>query len=458
MPLKSAENRQIAAVDRVLSDPNLRPLIARHGRERVKLAIQQLQSEWRSSASPPPWSSSAKAYRAPLEQALAHRGYQRVINLTGTVIHTNLGRAPLPQSAWDAASERVLGPSNLEFDLQRGRRGQREVSVVERLCALTGAPAATVVNNTAAALVLMLNTLALGKEVPVSRGELIEIGGSFRLPDIMRQAGCLLREVGTTNRTHLRDYEAALSAKTGLLLKVHPSNYHIAGFTKITSLQSLAQLAQEHQIPLCEDLGSGTLIDLSRYGLPKEPTPDLSLRAGANLVTFSGDKLLGGVQAGIVLGDQKLIELLNSNPLKRALRLDKVALNLLDEVLKLYESPESLATKLPVLRLLTAPVEELEARAIALLPHLARWLPECEISVAEAHSQIGSGAMPDTALPTRCLRIAGVSAASLAEILTRLRSLPTPIIGRLQKDAIWLDMRCADSIAEIAALLESSAP
>ncbi|MGI9324698.1 MAG: L-seryl-tRNA(Sec) selenium transferase [Pseudomonadales bacterium] len=456
--MNNVENRQIASVDRVLSDPALQTLLDRHGRERVKSVIQQLQAEWRTAASPPPWSSTAEAYRAPLERALAHRGYQRVINLTGTVIHTNLGRAPLPQAAWDATSERVLGPSNLEFDLQRGRRGQREASVVERLCALTGAPAATVVNNTAAALVLMLNTLALGKEVPVSRGELIEIGGSFRLPDIMRQAGCLLREVGTTNRTHLRDYEAALSAETGLLLKVHPSNYHIAGFTKITSLQSLAQLAKRHGVPLCEDLGSGTLIDLSRYGLPKEPTPDLSLRAGANLVTFSGDKLLGGVQAGIVLGDKQLIDSLNSNPLKRALRLDKVALNLLDEVLKLYESPETLSAKLPVLRLLTATVEELGARATALLPHLARWLPECEVSVAEAHSQIGSGAMPDTALPTRCLRIAGVNAAALADILTRLRSLPTPIIGRLQQDAIWLDMRCAESTTEIAALLEAAAP
>ncbi|MFK7913369.1 MAG: L-seryl-tRNA(Sec) selenium transferase [Pseudomonadales bacterium] len=455
--MTSTDNRQIAAIDRVLSSPKLQPLVAQHGRERVKLAIRSLQEGWRGSAKRPDWSKDPDAYAEPLRQALAHRGYQRVHNLSGTLIHTNLGRAPIPAAAWEAVGPLVQGNTNLEFDLARGRRGQREQSVTERLCALTGAEAATVVNNTAAALVLILNTLALGREVPVSRGELIEIGGSFRLPDIMRQSGCTLREVGTTNRTHPADFAAAITAQTGMLLKVHPSNYHIEGFTRETSMQALAALAREHNLPLCEDLGSGSLVDLTRYGLPREPTPDVSLRAGANLVAFSGDKLLGGVQSGIILGDAKLIDQLNRNPLKRALRLDKVALTLLDAVLKLYESPEGLDQQIPVLKLMTTGLDELNQRGARLLPALRTWLAHCSIELCDGHSQIGSGALPDATLPTRCIRIAHSEANELQRIQARLRQCAEPIIARLQQDALWLDLRGAEDIDALLQLIPETA-
>lgn len=456
--MSDSNRRQIAALDQVLADPGVASLSERHGRERVKLAIRELQDSWRTDQPCPSWSQTPSAYAEPLASALQHRGYQAVFNLSGTLIHTNLGRAPIPSSAWDAARPLVLGNTNLEFDLQYGRRGQREATVVERLCALTGASAATVVNNTAAALVLILNTLALGREVPVSRGELIEIGGSFRLPDIMRQSGCQLREVGTTNRTHPGDYEAAINADTGMLLKVHPSNYHIEGFTRETSMQALASLARTHDLPLCEDLGSGSLVDLRRYGLPAEPTPGASLRAGANLVAFSGDKLLGGVQSGIILGDADLIARLNRNPLKRALRLDKVALTLLDGVLKLYESPDGLEQHIPVLQLMTTTIATLDDRGARLLPAFAQWLPHCDVDLADADSQIGSGALPDATLPTRCIRIRNDSPGELQTVLARLRALPRPIIGRLQQDALWLDLRGATDVDALLSNLSADKP
>src|SRR5690606_39167447 len=272
-----------------------------------------------------------------------------VFNLTGTVLHTNLGRALPAPELFDAVRDLATRPMNLEFDLTTGVRGVRDAPVVRRLVLLTGAEAATVVNNNAAALLLVLNTLAHDRPVPVSRGELIEIGGSFRLPEIMERAGCRLLEVGTTNRTHPADFRRALAERPALLLKVHPSNFHISGFTRAVSTRELAGIARGAGVPLCVDLGSGTLVDLARWGLPHEPTPAEVLRHGADLVTFSGDKLLGGVQAGLIVGRRDLIDALNANPLKRALRPDKVTLALLDRTLALYEEPDTLPMRLPLL-------------------------------------------------------------------------------------------------------------
>ncbi|HEX6319865.1 MAG TPA: L-seryl-tRNA(Sec) selenium transferase, partial [Burkholderiales bacterium] len=325
-------------------------------------------------------------------------------------------------------------PVNLEYDLEGGRRGERDGHVEALLCRLTGAEAATVVNNNAAAVLLVLNTLAARKEVPVSRGELIEIGGSFRLPDIMARSGCRLREVGTTNRTHLADYAGALGPKTGLVLKVHTSNYAIEGFTAAASEKELAALCRERGLPLAVDLGSGTLVDLRRYGLPHEPTVQEALAHGADVVTFSGDKLLGGPQAGIIVGAKALIEKLRKNPLKRALRLDKVTLAALAAVLKLYLDPDRLAQRLPTLRLLSRPVEDIRQLALRIAPRLPR------AEVIDCESQIGSGALPTQRLPSAGLAIRPGD----ARLAARFRALPIPVIGRLQDGAYILDLRCLE--------------
>ena len=306
----SSAARRLPSVDAVLNHPHLHPALACWGRPLVLTAVRHLQAQARVSGTPPAWALDPGAYAAPVAtrlQAGAGHPPQPVLNLTGTLIHTNLGRAPLPEAALAAMAANGRGATNLEFDLETGRRGKRESFIAAQLTALTGAEAATIVNNGAAGLVLILNTLALGREVPVSRGELIEIGGSFRLPDIMARAGCRLHEVGTTNRTHARDYESAISDATALQLKVHPSNYRVSGFTASVDLKTLGQIGSRHALPVVEDLGAGALIDYARYGLPHEPTPMESLAHGADLVLFSGDKLLGGPQAGIIVGRRDLV-------------------------------------------------------------------------------------------------------------------------------------------------------
>ena len=443
--------RELPGIDRLLHDPALVELLDRYGELQVKAELRSLQAAWRQAGEGPDWAADPAGYARAVAEHLGARSYTPVFNLTGTIIHTNLGRALISPELYQAVEPLVTQPMNLEYDLDAGKRGDREKFVEDRLTLLTGAEAATVVNNGAAALMLMLNSLALGRSVPVSRGELIEIGGSFRLPDIMTRSGCTLLEVGTTNRTHLKDFAGAIDEHTGLLLKVHPSNYHIDGFTKEVSLGELAGLATEHGLPLAVDLGSGTLVDLTRYGLPHEPMPQEVLAQGADLVSFSGDKLLGATQAGIVVGRKDLIAELKSNPMKRALRPDKLTLAFLEQTLKLYDDPESLAETLPLLKTMTTPLATLKARADRLQEVLAPLLPDFEIVTADADCQIGSGSLPDRRLPSVAVTIRHEQEARVRRLLELLRQLPTPVIGRVREGRIWLDMRGAAELDALAA-------
>jgi L-seryl-tRNA(Ser) seleniumtransferase len=341
----------------------------------------------------------------------------------------------------------------LEYDLGEGARGERDAHVEALVCRLTGAEAATIVNNNAAAVLLALGALAKGREVLVSRGELVEIGGSFRIPEIVESAGCRLREVGTTNRTHLKDFERAIGGDTGALLKVHASNYAVVGFVAAPDEAELIALAHAKSLPYITDLGSGSLVDLAKWGLPHEPTPGESLARGADLVTFSGDKLLGGPQAGIVAGRKLLVEQLRRNPLKRALRLDKARLAALESVLRLYLDPDRLAERLPTLRLLTRSQAEIRTAALRVLPAVQQYLgTQAHAEVHETMSQVGSGSLPVDRLPSVALRI--VTAGSVEALATQLRALPIPVIGRIHDGALWLDLRCLEDEAAFAANLK----
>ena len=448
-----AHLRDLPGVDLLLHDPALSALCETYGSVTVRDALRTLQAEVRAHANGgeiPPWASSAPHYADHVRRLLRNDRYMPVFNLTGTIIHTNLGRALLSDELWQSVAPLVTRPTNLEYDLAAGQRGDRDHIVETQIAALTGCEAATVVNNNAAALLLVLNTFALRKRVPVSRGELIEIGGSFRLPELMTRAGCELVEVGTTNRTHLKDF-AAVASDAAMLLKVHPSNYHIDGFTREVSAAELAGLAREHGIPSCVDLGSGTLVDLTRWHLPAEPTPQSVLHQGIDLVTFSGDKLLGGVQAGIICGRRDLLAALKKNPLKRALRADKITLAILSKTLQLYQNPENLAQTLPLLATLTLSDAALQARAQTLQSCFpAPWQTAIEPSAV----QIGSGALPAQSIPSVALTLQHPLHAPDA-IQRHLRELPTPVVARVADARVWLDVRGADPLGLLVENLQA---
>jgi L-seryl-tRNA(Ser) seleniumtransferase len=382
---------------------------------------------------------------------------QRVYNLTGTVLHTNLGRALLSDAAIEAASLAMREPCALEFDLATGGRGDRDTIVEGLLCELTGAEAATVVNNNAAAVLLALAALAARREVVVSRGELVEIGGAFRVPDVMRSANVRLVEVGTTNRTHARDFEGAIGPKTAALMKVHASNYRITGFTAEVPQAELAGIARAHGLPLIEDLGAGSLIDMTSLGLPKEPVVRDCIAAGVDVVTFSGDKLMGGPQAGLIVGRKDLIAKIRKHPLKRALRVNKMTLAALEATLLAYRKPDFLTRDFPTLRLLTRPVGELQGLAERLVPALAAKLTGWTVSVVPSHAQAGSGSLPDQLIPSVAIALQPntKSGKALSDLGGRLRGLPVPVVGRVHDGALLLDLRCLEDEAGFLTQLDN---
>ncbi|MCX7884227.1 MAG: L-seryl-tRNA(Sec) selenium transferase [Caloramator sp.] len=366
---------------------------------------------------------------------------KRVINATGTVLHTNLGRAVLPKSAIDAVVDVASRYSNLEFDLEKGIRGSRYSHVEELICKITGAEAAMVVNNNAAAVMLALSTLSKGKEAIVSRGQLVEIGGSFRVPAVMEQSGARLVEVGTTNRTHLYDYENAISDNTGVILRVHQSNYKILGFTEEVSIEDLMQLGKKYDIPVVEDIGSGVFINMVKYGLTYEPTVQESIKKGIDVVTFSGDKMLGGPQAGIIAGRKKYIDRMKKNQLTRALRIDKMTLAALEATLRLYLDEDIAIKEIPGLRMLTIDIETLKKNAMKLSKMLkSRLKGSCDIEIIMEYSQVGGGAMPLENLKTYVVAIKPLN-MSLEKMDYLLKNLDIPIIARIYKDRMLFDVR-----------------
>ncbi len=454
--------RALPAVDEILRHPQIQSRLKIFSRDLIVESVRKILSAKRQAIlKSENGGDTARLGIAPdqilsaveEELALAFRpSLKPVINAAGVVLHTNLGRAPLAEEAIKNIAEIARGYSNLELDLQTGARGSRYEHVEELLCRITGAEAALVVNNNAGAVLLALNGLAEGKEVVVSRGQLVEIGGSFRIPDVMRKSGARLVEVGTTNRTHLSDYEKAIGPETALLLKVHTSNFRVLGFTAEVALSELVALGAQKSLPVMEDLGSGCFMDLAQYGLEKEPTVQETIAAGVDVVAFSGDKLLGGPQAGIILGKKKYLDRIKKNPLNRALRIDKLTLAGMEATLRLYLNPPEAREKIPALRLLTAPPMEIRRRAKRLQRRITQELSAvCAVSLKEESSQVGGGALPLQALPTwvLALRPLQISAAQMDE---RLRRNDPPIIGRVKEDEMLLDLRTVFPAEEKALL------
>jgi L-seryl-tRNA(Ser) seleniumtransferase len=452
--------RNLPSVDEVLKTHAALVALDRHGRPAViaavRVALDAARDAIRQGGVARAAADLAGAALARLDDGAAPN-LKPVFNLTGTVLHTNLGRALYAEAAVAAAVTAMRQAVALEFDLEGGKRGERDDHVRDLLIELSGAEDATVVNNNASAVLLVLNTLAKGRDAIVSRGELIEIGGAFRMPDIMARAGAKLVEVGTTNRTHLKDYVEALSPRAGLVLKVHTSNYRIQGFTSEVPARDLAALAHERNVPLVNDLGSGTLVDLTWFGLKHEPTVAEAVAEGADLVTFSGDKLLGGPQAGFVVGRKALIARLNRNPMKRALRVDKVRLAALEATLRLYRDPDRLTERLPTLRLLARRQVDIAATAREVAPLIvARFGPGFSVTVVDCVSQIGSGALPLETLASAGIAIKPTGKGSgrqIAALAAALRRLPMPVVGRIDEGALILDLRCLEDVAAFAANL-----
>ena len=439
--------RKLPSVDELLREPAVQKLLEALPRWAVVEAVREVLNRKREEALSGRFASAEPSLPLILKELKkeAERkvrpNLRRVINATGVILHTNLGRALLSEEAASQLLEVARGYSNLEYDLEKGRRGSRQAHLEGLLMKLTGAEAALVVNNNAAALLLAINTLADGKEVIVSRGQLVEIGDSFRIPDIMRKAGGILKEVGTTNRTYLRDYEGAISERTALLLKVHTSNFRILGFTASVPLSELVELGRRLGIPVMEDLGSGALLDLSKLGLRKEPIVAESVKAGADLVTFSGDKLLGGPQAGIIVGKKKLIESLRRNPLARAVRVDKFTVAALEATVRLYLDEEEALKKLPIFNALSLPLAEVEARAKRVAekaegPCRGRLI----IALEDGLSEVGGGALPLEAVPTKLLSIRSPSLPP-EELEARLRLYDPPVMARIKDEKVLMDLR-----------------
>ena len=438
--------KRIPKVDRTLEWPEVRLLLDRHPRTEVLLAIRSVLDRLRDSVKNGaltvlPESSSIAGMIVSLLESRTSPSLRQVINGSGVVVHTNLGRSPLADTAEKAIHTVSAGYSNLEFDLASGERGSRYSHVEGLLCELTGSESALVVNNNAAAVILALSSLAHGREVIVSRGELVEIGGSFRIPDVMSQSGARLVEVGCTNRTHLSDYRAAVAESTSLLLKVHTSNFAIVGFTAETTLTEMSTLGHEAGIPVMLDAGSGCLIDLAPYGIKGEPTISQYLQAGADIVTFSGDKLLGGPQAGIIVGKRQLIEPMKKHPLLRALRMDKLNLASLEATLRLYRDERQALSEIPTLRMLTMSAKELSGRADRIIRYLRRQLPETLSLVRHpGESSAGGGSFPLLQLPTTLIEII-ISGTTPCRIEAVLRRTSTPVVGRVHRDRFLLDAR-----------------
>jgi L-seryl-tRNA(Ser) seleniumtransferase len=441
--------RTLPSVDEALRDGQFSALVEAHGRCAVADAVRTVLAAWREiilsgelDAVAPverDLSALAEAVAAALA-ARARPSLRSAINATGIILHTGLGRAVLPPAAVEAVAEVARGYCTLAADRTTGQRISRDTHLAGLLRRLTGAEAATVANNNAAATMLILNTLAAGREVILSRGQLVEIGGSFRMPDVMAASGAILREVGTTNKTHLRDYAAAIGENTAAIMRVHQSNYRIVGFTEEPGIAALVGLGHAHGLPVIDDLGSGALVDLRAYGVSEEPLVQESLRAGAEVVCFSGDKLIGGPQAGIIVGTAAIIERIKKNQLARALRVDKMTVAALEATLRLFLDPERLPETHPTYRMLATPVEELERRAGALAGALADLADRAELAVVACTGMVGSGTSPTEQIPSRALSVRP-RALSAEELARRLRAGDSPVYARVQHDAVLLDVR-----------------
>ena len=445
--------RSIPKTDILLENEEIKKLIEKYSRDTVMESIHVEMDKLRKYIGQ---SDDEEKAKKQIELLIPHiemtvtamhtPNMRMVINATGTVLHTNLGRAPIGQKHMERVAQIATGYSNLEYNLEAGKRGERYSHFEKLLCKITGAEAAMAVNNNAAAVMLILSSMAKGGEVVVSRGELVEIGGKFRVPDVMEQSGATLVEVGTTNKTHYSDYEEAITEETKALLKVHTSNYRIVGFADSVGIDELVPLAKERDIPVIEDLGSGVLIDLSKYGITYEPTVQESIRKGADVVCFSGDKLLGGPQAGIIIGKKKYIDIMKKNQLTRALRIDKFTAATLELVLQEYLSEENAIKNLPVLRMITKPLEEIKKDARDLSRMLKRANLPAKIEVVPCESQIGGGSLPLERIPSMAVTIRP-DKISVPEFEERLRHLPVPVIPRVVNDTVLMDVRTLDKKA-----------